>query len=225
MQKNDLEQHRTQERENKTKAEAHWSGPQGDAWMERCSNEKIIASKLALYSKMLSKTKGINSVLEFGPGTGQSLSAVKALLPEVSCCAVEINDKASQLLKSNLPCCDVILGSILDTQPPECYDFVYTSGLLIHITDEFIAMAYDRLYSSSNRYIGIAEYYNPTPVDVMYRGESGILFKRDFAGEMLDRFPDLDLVDYGFVYHRDPNFPQDDVNWFLLEKIAKRSLS
>jgi hypothetical protein len=34
---------------------------------------------------------------------------------------------------------------------------------------------------------------------------------------MLDRFPDLSLVEYGFVYHRDP-FPQDDLTWFLLEK-------
>ena len=64
----------------------------------------------------------------------------------------------------------------------------------------------------------IAEYYNPTPVEVKYRGHDGRLFKRDFAGEMLDRFPDLKLVDYGFNYHRDHNFPQDDGNWFLLEK-------
>jgi len=45
------------------------------------------------------------------------------------------------------------------------------------------------------------------------------LFKRDFAGEMLDRFKDLELLDYGFVYHRDNNFPQDDLNWFLLRKM------
>ena len=51
-----------------------------------------------------------------------------------------------------------------------------------------------------------------------YRGHSQRLFKRDFAGEMLDRFPDLTLVDYGFAYHRDANFPQDDTTWFLLEK-------
>jgi hypothetical protein len=43
-------------------------------------------------------------------------------------------------------------------------------------------------------------------------------FKRDFAGEIMDRFPDLRLVDYGFVYHRDPQFPQDDFTWFLMEK-------
>jgi len=44
------------------------------------------------------------------------------------------------------------------------------------------------------------------------------LFKRDFAGEMLDRYPALKLLDYGFVYRRDPLFPQDDMTWFLLEK-------
>lgn len=68
------------------------------------------------------------------------------------------------------------------------------------------------------RYILIAEYYNPVPVEVSYRGNSGKLFKRDFAGEMLDRYSDLQLLDYGFSYRRDPQFPTDDINWFLLEK-------
>lgn len=45
-----------------------------------------------------------------------------------------------------------------------------------------------------------------------------VLFKRDFAGEMLEKYQDLQLVDYGFVYHGDANFPQDDLTWFLLEK-------
>ena len=38
---------------------------------------------------------------------------------------------------------------------------------------------------------------------------------------MLDQYHNLHLVDYGFVYHRDHNFPQDDLTWFLLEKISK----
>jgi spore coat polysaccharide biosynthesis protein SpsF len=44
------------------------------------------------------------------------------------------------------------------------------------------------------------------------------LFKRDFAGELLDRFSDLRLIDYGFVYRRDTHFPLDDISWFLFEK-------
>ena len=64
----------------------------------------------------------------------------------------------------------------------------------------------------------ICEYYNPSPVSIEYRGHSDRLFKRDFAGEIMDRFTDVQLVDYGFAYHRDISFPQDDCTWFLLEK-------
>ena len=71
---------------------------------------------------------------------------------------------------------------------------------------------------ASNRYILIGEYYNPTPVTINYRGHDDRLFKRDFAGEMLDKHRNLKLVDYGFLYHRDNYFDQDDINWFLLEK-------
>ena len=34
----------------------------------------------------------------------------------------------------------------------------------------------------------------------------------------MERFSSLSLVDYGFLYRRDPNFPQDDIHWFLMEK-------
>jgi spore coat polysaccharide biosynthesis protein SpsF len=64
----------------------------------------------------------------------------------------------------------------------------------------------------------VCEYYNPTPVEVRYRGYDHALFKRDFAGELLDAFPQLSLVDYGFTWHRDTTAPLDDSTWFLLEK-------
>ncbi len=90
--------------------------------------------------------------------------------------------------------------------------------MLIHLAPELLPTAYAQLYALSQRYILIAEYYNPAPVEVSYRGNSGKLFKRDFAGEMLDRYADLHLLDYGFVYHRDPQFPADDITWFLSGK-------
>ena len=74
--------------------------------------------------------------------------------------------------------------------------------------------------SSSAKYVLIGEYYNPTPVSLTYRGHDNRLFKRDFAGEFMDANPDFVLLDYGFSYHRDPLFPQDDINWFLMEKVA-----
>lgn len=90
--------------------------------------------------------------------------------------------------------------------------------MLIHQNPDYLPKAYDILYQLSNRYIMICEYYNPKPVEVEYRGNNSVLFKRDFAGEMLERFPDVKLIDYGFIYHRDTHFPGDDFTWFLMEK-------
>jgi spore coat polysaccharide biosynthesis protein SpsF len=95
---------------------------------------------------------------------------------------------------------------------------VLLKGVLIHIGPSELPRVYDLTHRASARFICIAEYYNPTPVTITYRGRGNRLFKRDFAGEMLERFPDLRLVDYGFAYRRDPVFPQDDITWFLLEK-------
>ena len=78
----------------------------------------------------------------------------------------------------------------------------------------------NNIYNSckSKGYILIAEYYNPTPVSVNYRGNKNVLFKRDFAGEILKTYSKkIELVDYGFTYHRDKH-PQGDITWFLLQK-------
>ena len=81
-----------------------------------------------------------------------------------------------------------------------------------------MSLVYEKLYKASSRYILIAEYYNPSPIAISYRGHQDRLFKRDFAGEFLDIYSDVTLVDYGFSYHRDSAFPQDDITWFLIKK-------
>lgn len=90
--------------------------------------------------------------------------------------------------------------------------------MLIHINPEYLEQMYDVLYKSSRRWILVGEYYNPTPIEIAYRGHEGRLFKRDFAGELMDRYPLLKIVDYGFVWHRDAQFPLGDMTWFLMEK-------
>jgi hypothetical protein len=75
----------------------------------------------------------------------------------------------------------------------------------------------DRQYNHSKRFVLLAEYYNPSPVSINYRGNEDRLFKRDFAGDLIDNF-NMKLVDYGFTYKRNNWAPQDDVTWFLLEK-------
>lgn len=108
--------------------------------------------------------------------------------------------------------------SILDFTPDRTWDLALIKGVLIHINPEFLPQVYDTLHAATGRYLMVCEYYNRSPVSINYRGHADRLFKRDFCGEILDRHADTQLIDYGFVYHRDPEFPQDDITWFLLEK-------
>ena len=133
--------------------------------------------------------------------------------------AIEINAKAIQKLK-NISGVKIFEGSILNFTFKDLgqFDLTFTAGVLIHINPDSLPEVYSKLYECSNKYILIREYYNPKPIEVNYRGNTERLFKRDFAGEIMDLFPDLELVDYGFQYHRDTNFPMDDSTWFLMKK-------
>ena len=108
---------------------------------------------------------------------------------------------------------------ILNFISNEKYDLVVSKALLIHINPKKLNQAYRIIYNSCkrNKYILFAEYYNPYPIKIDYRRYKNVLFKRDFAGEFIDKFKKIKLVDYGFIYHGD-KFSQDDITWFLLQK-------
>lgn len=202
---------------HKTEQEEFWSGNFGNDYINRNFDEQIIAGNINLFSQILSFTNGINNVLEFGANVGQNLIALKSLLPKSTFTAVEINNLACESLRK-FDWINVLNQSILEYQVDEKKDFVLTKGLLIHINPDELQNVYSTLYNSSAKYVCLVEYYNPTPIEINYRGHSDRLFKRDFAGDLLKKFPDLKLIKYGFSYHLDNNFPQDDLNWFLLEK-------
>jgi spore coat polysaccharide biosynthesis protein SpsF len=200
-----------------TEQESFWAGAFGDEYTARNVGENWIAANTALFAEVLARTRDVKSVMEFGANIGLNLQALRILLPAARLAAVEINDGAAETLRAWGEC-EVHTGSMLDFRASSKWDFVLVKGVLIHINPDRLPAAYDALELASRRYICVVEYYSPRPVAIPYRGHSDRLFKRDFAGEMLDRFPGLKLVDYGFCYHRDPLFPQDDVTWFLLEK-------
>lgn len=142
---------------------------------------------------------------------------MKLLFPDLNRYAIEINTNAVSELKKELEEDNIYPISILDFLPKQKFDLVLIKGVLIHINPEYLSKVYESLYNSTGKYLLISEYYNPTPVSINYRGHSDLLFKRDFCGEIMDKYPKLHLINYGFVYHRDLSFPMDDGNWFLLE--------
>ena len=200
-----------------TEQEKFWRGDFGNQYVERNVGQPLVAANLALFAKALARAGRIENVVELGTNAGNNLQALHQLLPRCELFGVEINANACAQAQA-LDIAQIWHGSLFDFPRERTFDLTLSKGVLIHLAPELLPAAYAQLYALSRRYILIAEYYNPSPVEVSYRGNSGKLFKRDFAGEMLDRHDDLQLVDYGFGYHRDPQFPVDDITWFLLEK-------
>lgn len=191
--------------------EQFWKGDFGDEYAKR--NVGLVENNTALFARIMAMTDGVESIIEMGCGTGQNLQALHNLMPAMHLIGVEINEGAAKRCKVG----EIHQRAILDPELQITADMAMTKGVLIHQHPDELPAVYRKLYTSARRYVLVAEYYNPTPVEVPYRGHAGVLWKRDFAGEMIDAFPDLTLVDYGFAYHRAP-FPQDDLTWFLMEK-------
>ncbi len=201
-----------------TEQENFWAGSFGTDYIERNQGDQLLASNLNFFSRALAGARGLGSCLEFGSNVGMNLRAIKLLYPSMDLHAIEINADACARLREVVPPSQVHHQSILDFEPLRQWDLCLIKGVLIHINPQVLPQVYDTLVRSCGRYLLVAEYYNPSPVTIPYRGHGDRLFKRDFAGEIMDRHPGMRLVDYGFAYRRDPVFPQDDITWFLLEK-------
>ena len=199
----------------KTEQERFWAEEFGDEYCKR--NTSIIKSNINFFSKVFNRVEEVNSVIEFGANIGMNLQALNAI-SNLELSAVEINKTAVEELEKLEFIQEIYNESLLNIELSKKFDMTLIKGVLIHINPEYLKVVYEKLYNYSKKYILIVEYYNPMPVEISYRGHEGKLFKRDFAGEMLDMYKDMSLVDYGFLYHRDNNFPQDDMTWFLLEK-------
>lgn len=201
-----------------TEQEEFWAGEFGDQYIGRNESDTYLASNLHFFSKALKYVGKPESLIEFGANIGMNLKAIKQLYPGIHVHGIEINETAAQILKSNIGEENVSSCSIFEYKSDQVFDVVLIKGVLIHINPARLQDVYQQLYDAASKYILLCEYYNPSPVTIPYRGNTERLFKRDFAGEMLETYDDLVLVDYGFVYKRDPSFPQDDVTWFLLKK-------
>ncbi|GGB45386.1 hypothetical protein GCM10011316_16780 [Roseibium aquae] len=199
-----------------TDQETFWAGEFGDDYISRNQSDVFFHRKVAVWARMLGSAHGVGSIMEFGCNIGLNLLAIHKLTPSVTLHAHEINATAAKRA-AELGIASIHRGSILEPMKGEPVDLTFTSGVLIHIAPDQLDKVYTNLVRMSRRYVLVAEYYNPTPVTVPYRGHEDRLFKRDFAGDLIDGYG-LKLVDYGFVYHRDNMAPLDDSTWFLLEK-------
>ena len=145
-----------------TEQESFWAGDAGAQYVERTRSDAMFRAKINFFSKILSRTHNVKSVIEYGANIGYNLRALQNLNPELNLAGVEINPTAHKEL-SEIPGVNAINDSILEFQSDTKYDLTLIKTVLIHINPEHLPKVYDSLYANSNRYICVAEYYNPFP--------------------------------------------------------------
>ena len=211
-------------RSSETDQERFWRGEQGDAYINRNIGVDI-NHRVAFWNRVIAwdEVNAPQSVIELGANIGLNLQAIRAIhtalkLAQPELFAVEINERACEHLRAaRIPYAPVSLTQIVGVG---IYELAFTMGVLIHVAPADLPSAYAVLDMCSSKYVLMAEYYSPSPREIRYRGETERCWARDFAGEFMDQFSGkYRLADYGFVYHRDPLMPLDDISWFLMEKV------
>lgn len=206
----------------RTPQEVFWAGDFGNDYIGRNeADPAALAGNLHFFTRALGSVRPApGSICELGANIGLNLRALKLLYPQARQTCVEINARAVDRLRHDGVGAEVVHGSILNFTPGRTFDLVLIKGVMIHLSPDMLPAVYRKLADCSARHILIAEYYNRRPEEVSYRGHEGKLFRRDFGGDFMDACPDFALADYGFSYHRDPREMQDDLTWFLFERLA-----
>ena len=198
-----------------------WRGKFGDEYTVRNTlTAEHLRARIAMWSRILPCFAGDppRSAVELGCNIGINLRALQQI-SDVELYGVEPNEGARRTVINNglLPPDRALDGhGAAIPLGSGAVDLAFTSGVLIHVDPKQLDSVADELYRVSRKYIVLAEYFSVEPEERVYRGHSGLLFKRDFGGFFLDRFSDLTLVDYGFFWRRATGL--DDLTWWALRK-------
>lgn len=169
-----------------------WSGNFGKDYTER--NPHTIAEQDQLYLKNYGITKTeMNSrfmdslnrdvkILEVGCNVGVQLQIFQAMGFK-HLYGIELQRYAVERAKEFSKDIDIIQGSGFDIPfKDEYFDFVCTNGVLIHIAPEHLPLIMNEMIRCTKRYIFGFEYFAETVTAIPYRGNTGFLWKADYAG-------------------------------------------
>jgi pseudaminic acid biosynthesis-associated methylase len=203
------------ESEQATRLEALWAGDFGDAYIER--NKDAETGRRSFWEEQLGRL-GVSSVLEVGCNIGGNLRWIAELIGAANVAGVDVNGRALELLRERVPGVDARLARGAELPFDDgSFDLVFTTGVLIHQDPETqLEPMMREIVRVSGRYVVAGEYYAEQLTEVPYRGQDGALFKQDFGGLYQQLFPELSLVDDGFLSPQEGRW--DDLTYWILRK-------
>jgi hypothetical protein len=110
----------------------------------------------------------------------------------------------------------VLRGNASDTLfRSGAFDLVMTIGVLIHVPLESLTQTLTELARISARYLLCAEYFAEQETEIEYRGNKGLLWKRNFLEHYQRAVPGITVERSGY-WGKENGF--DRTHWWLLSK-------
>ena len=201
--------------EDTARLEALWAGEFGDDYVDR--NFEADAGREPFWRERIEQL-GATSALEIGCNVGGNLVWIAKRIGEEHVAGIEINEKAVEVCRERLPAADIRHAGAKGLPFDDgSFDLVFTVGVLIHQPREELDGIIDEIVRVSKRFVLCVEYHSDELVEVPYRGQEGALFKEDYGRRYKQRYPELELVDQGFLARSEVT-SWDDVTWHVFRK-------
>jgi ubiquinone/menaquinone biosynthesis C-methylase UbiE len=128
-----------------------------------------------------------------------------------------VNEHALEVVRSEIPGVDARVASARELPfADDSFDLVFTTGVLIHQSPEELPRVMDEIVRASRRYVLCGEYRADELEEVPYRGQRGALYKQDYGRLYQERFPQLRLLEEGFLPKSEGVW--DDVTYWIFEQ-------
>ena len=190
-----------------------WNSDFGDAYVER--NRSAGEKRGPFWNAILTEFP-VENVLEVGCNIGTNLRWLASHLPPKNIYGVDVNLKALTELRSALSEVNVLWSPARELPfRDRWFDLVFTIGVLIHQPETTLPLVMGEIVRCSRRYVLCGEYYAEQTTEIVYRGQKGALFKRDYGRIYKELFPDLRLCKQGFLSREEG---WDDVTYWVFEK-------
>jgi len=194
--------------------EGLWSGEFGDDYVER--NKAASEGRRPFWEHVLGAIEA-GSALEIGCNVGGNLRWLAELLGAENVAGVDVNERALEVVRSELPGVDARVSSARELPfADDSFDLVFTTGVLIHQSPDELPRVMDEIVRCSRRYVLCGEYRADELEEVPYRGQRGALYKQDYGRLYQERFPQLRLLEEGFLPKSEGVW--DDVTYWVFEQ-------
>jgi pseudaminic acid biosynthesis-associated methylase len=190
-----------------------WSGDFGNAYVDR--NAASTKGRGPFWSGLLGKIE-VSRALEIGCNLGGNLEWIAKKVPPRDVYGIDINEKALATLRERVPGVNAMYAPAREVPfRDRWFDLVFTAGVLIHQPLVSLPLVMNEVVRCSRKYVLAMEYHADTLTEVPYRGHAGALFKQDYGKLYQELFPELRLVEKGFLPKDDS---WDDVTWWLFSR-------